>query len=527
MIALICSWLFTSYSLTVSRKVGRLSTITNYDDVSYLSKAADIYFTFRQDGVVPGVKLLFTKSLHSPFTDLDALLGYMVFGFNTDQVYYAQIVVLLSYLFFVGWFTRRLNGVFRASILLASLAVPFASLCVQVFRPDQMSGIIVAGLAVGILTSENLFDRKWKGVLLGLGLGLALLIKSTTFALILLVLAGAWFLTAMRMLLLRKSNIGAIAINGILALLTATVTASWYWMQHGSELWAYFIDNSFGKNADVWRTSGGIREHLLFYFQGGTLQSSLGLFVAPILLLFVGGCLSDLFQSRKPKLKMIAGGLLWMLVCIFGVYFLQGIKNQYMGGILYMFLFFGALVYAEALLLKCQTGLFAIPILGCCSALLLPLFSWSLYRYPSTEIVNPVWSANSKTTTLGLLSNLSEQIKSKPTPVLFTQAGPVVPEYVIMMLKSKSKEIVYENAALTRKLSDVIASLPRYDYVVLQDPEIEGRPGFPMPSEIWERDLKSYLDRGSEWSLLATYPTVDKKNVYLYERSNLITNPGL
>ena len=486
MVTLVSSVLFTSYSLNVSRHIGRLSSIPNYDDVTYFSRAADVYFQFKEKGFVPGVELLVTKNLHAPFTSLNALAGFEVFGFDLYKVYYAQVLVLLAYLFFVGWFSRKLNLVLRVSLLLASLALPFASLCVMVFRPDQMSGIMTGGLTVMILTENDLFSKPRMGIVIGSLLGFALLVKSTTFALILLVIFGAWFLAGARVLLLGKSPVRAIVLNSVLMLGSAVLVAGWYWAQHWQELWAYFIDNSFGVHKDVWRLSGNVYEHLTYYFHGDVLQSSLGLFTAPIVLLFVAGCFYDLFLSRRFDRQMLGASFLWMLGGIFAIYYFQGIKNIYMGGALYMYLFYGSLVYFEELLLKIGTIRSGKTTLVSYSiAVLLTGVSWSLHRFPETERANGVMSANYKSMTLGVTGDLSKQIGAKPVPVLFTQGMPIIPEDVIMFLKAQSKELIYGSAALTAHLADVIETLPQYDYVVIQDRGIEGRPGFPMPPEEW------------------------------------------
>lgn len=521
-VALVSSLIFTIYNVELSRKIGRLSTVPNYDDVVYFTRASDIYFQFKEHGMASGLKLLVTESLHAPFTSLNALAGFAIYGFDLDRVYYAQIIVVLAYLLFVCWFTRKLNLAWRISLLLSVLALPFASLCVMVFRPDQMSGVVVGGLAVGVITAKNLFEKYRSGLIVGSLLGLALLVKSSTFALILLVVGGAWFLTALRMLISKKSTLRAILLNGILILVSATVVSGWYLVQHYQELWAYFIDNSFGTNRDIWRLPGGVWEHLSFYFHGDTLQSSLGMFTLPIVTLFVGGALFDSIFGRGADLKFRGLQFLWMLACITLLYFLQGIKNQYMGGVLYLYLFYGALFYLQLLLLEFEKIQLGKPYVSYFLAILLVVGSWSLNRFPETERANTVWAANSKSMTLGVAQDLSKEIGPKAVSVLFTQGGPIVPEVVIMTLKAHSKVIIYGSAAFTKQLTDVTETLPRYDYVVLQDKGVEGRPGFPMPPEEWEGDLKNYLDKHLEWTLVAAYPSLNEKKSYLYKRAVLL-----
>jgi hypothetical protein len=521
-IAIIIGTIFTIWNLNLSLKIGRLSTITNYDDVVYLSRAADIYFKFRESGFLEGTKLLFTKSLHAPFTVWDALLGFMLVGFDLNRVYYAQLVVLLNYLFFVGCMTRKVCLIFRIAILLGSLAVPFASLCVQVFRPDQMSGVVVAGIIVAILTSRDLFDKFWKAILIGFGLGLALLVKPSTFALIMIVVPGAWLCTAVRMILFKKYEICFVCVRGGVSLAAAFLIAGWYWVQHGKELWSYFIMNSFGMNADVWRLPGGAREHLLYYFHGPVLQSSLGLFTIPLLIIFVGGALRDIFANENPEHRMKGASLLIMAFCIYGIFVLQGIKNEYMGGVFYMFILYGAIHYLSRAILWAQSTWRPRPILCYACAAMLIGVAWTLYRFPETERVNPLWASINKSTTQRVLNDLSQRITSKVTSIVFTQGGPIIQEYVTMVLQFQSKNIIVESAAFTKNLADAIGSLPRYDYIVLQDPGMEGRPGFPIPSELWARNFKQYLDSQPEWTLVSTYPSVDKKNAYLYGRSSVI-----
>lgn len=521
-VALVCAIVFTHFNLSVSSKIGRLSTVSNYDDVIYLNKATDIYMTFKEMGVIPGLKLMFTKSLHAPFTVFDAVAGFATFGFDPEHVYYAQIIVLLTYLFFVCWFTRNLDFILRISIIIASLAIPYAALCVLVLRPDQMSGVLVGGITIAILTSEKIFNRARTGIYVGSLLGLSLLVKSSIFALILLVVCGSWVFVSLRELLLKKATFKAIVTSTVLMFLSTIFVAGWYWIQHGKELWNYFMENSFGANIDVWKLPGGVREHLCFYFKGDTLQASLGLFVIPVAVLFLAGCLYDLFAAKELNRKIIGAQLLGMLGCIFIIYYLQGIKNQYMGAILYMYLFYGAVVYF-ARILSVATGFTSgKPMLKCFMGVFITAVAWCLYQYPNSERVNSLMAENSKSTTLRLLGDLSRDIKSRSASILYTQGGPVVPEYASMILRSQSKKLSFDDALMIKNMAGVIQLLPSYDYVVVQDPEIVGRPGFPMPAEVWEKDLKCYLDQKPEWALLAAYPTFDGKKIYLYRKNHSI-----
>ena len=60
-VVMVSSIMFTAYSLDISRKIGRLSTVPNYDDVTYFTKASEIYFKFKESGSASGLKLLATK----------------------------------------------------------------------------------------------------------------------------------------------------------------------------------------------------------------------------------------------------------------------------------------------------------------------------------------------------------------------------------------------------------------------------------------------------------------------------------
>ena len=523
-IAVISAFLFTSYNLNVSKKIGRLSSVCNYDDVVYLNKAAEIYFNAKENGIVSGAKLAVTHSLHAPFTVYNALLGFAAMGFNPENVYYAQIIVLLSYLFFVCWFTRDLKLYWRIAFLLSSLAIPYASLCVLVFRPDQMSGIMVGGLAMSVLTSENIFKGWLKGGLIGMGLGFALLIKSSTFALVILVIGGAWVLAAGRMLLLQKCSWGKVLLNFSLVLFAALLVAGWYWIQHWQELWAYFLENSFGVNSDVWRLPGGFWNHLLFYFRGDTSQGSMGSFMPFILTSFIGGCLYNIITRRNREMLIISLELIFMAACIFLIYFLQGIKNQYMGGVLYMYLFFGSLFFLSAGISSWKSASLLQSVLKYLAAIFLVVLALVFYRFPNIERVIPLHSQNAKITTLGIFQDIAKLSEPHIPWVLFTQGGPVIPESISMMMKSHGRDINIASFALKKDIKDIFNSINIFDYIIVQDKGIEGRPGFPMPAEIWEEDLKKYLDRQREWSLLSTYTTLDNKHVYLYRKTMLLNS---
>jgi hypothetical protein len=328
------------------------------------------------------------------------------------------------------------------------------------------------------------------------------------------------------MVVCKKCTLQLVCKSGLLSLTVTFLIAGWYWIQHGEELWSYFIMNSFGMNADVWKLPGGIREHILYYFQGPVLQSNLGFFTIPVLAIFFGGAFWNIGTNKNHEDRIIGASLCIMVSGIYGIFFLQGIKNEYMGGVLYIFLLFGALYYLSQLIRYVEMKWDPNPFLGCFCAVVITALFWSLYRYPETEKVNPLWASINKSMTLRLLDDLSVRITNQPSRIVFSQATPIISEYVTMMLGSQSKKIIVESCAWTKNLTDAIASLPRYDYIVLQDPGMEGRPGFTIPSEAWSYELRKYLDKQSEWTLVNRYPSVDKKNAYLYGRSSLMNKSG-
>ena len=100
----------------------------------------------------------------------------------------------------------------------------------------------------------------------------------------------------------------------------------------------------------------------------------------------------------------------------------------------------------------------------------------------------------------------------------FTQGNPVVPEFLQMELLAKGIAMKKISSGMEKNLAGAIKKLDQVQYVVVQDQHIFGAPGDAIPGEMWQPELKTYLDRNNSWNLIKEYVFPDGKKVYLYRR---------
>ena len=71
---LLTAYAFACINLHVSGRMGRLCSVSNYDDVVYLNKAAHIYFKAKRESMAAAATELFARNLHAPFSLFNGLL---------------------------------------------------------------------------------------------------------------------------------------------------------------------------------------------------------------------------------------------------------------------------------------------------------------------------------------------------------------------------------------------------------------------------------------------------------------------
>ncbi len=518
---MLIAFLSTSVNLNVSREVGRLSTVSNYDDIVYLNKAASAYFLLQEKGCLESAKWLFNDQLHAPFSVLNGLLGYLVFGFSLDRVYYALSTVLFTYLCFVYAIARRLPPFALVGILFASLAIPFATLCSIEFRPDLMWATLLGGAGVILLGTDRAFLRARYGLLVGAILGIILLVKPSTFAMTLVVFGGCWFLSASRSYLTQATNLKAILHSGLLSIIAMLSISGWYWAKHGESVINYFLINSFGAQKDIWVFRGSMSERLGYYFSGAALQSNLGVFFFPLSLLYLSGSFSDIFLSKQTSARLRGASFLWMIVCLAVVNAFFTMKSPYLGGSFYGFLIFGGIWYGVRFLKRILPVIPSSFLLRTTLASLIVTLAWSIRKYPCVGILHKEAASNQLLVNRGLLMDLSRMIPKEGATVMFTQCNPAVPEFLQAELRARGKPMKFlEFAAMNRTMKAMLETMKDADFVVVQDQKIIGAPGDLIPGEALQPELRQYLLSSNDvWSHACDYLLPDGKKVYLFKRN--------
>ena len=179
----------------------------------------------------------------------------------------------------------------------------------------------------------------------GVGFGMALLTKPSTFAMTILVFGGTWFLAAVIAKGGRRASFRQISLGLLVTIATVLVTSGWYCLPHARETYDYFYQNSFGENKDVWLFPGTFWDRMMFYISGPSLQSNLGWLILPLLGFYIYGAVRDLVWPSELADRLRGASFLWMLGCLYLVNGAFTMKSPFLGGSFYGFVIFGGLWY--------------------------------------------------------------------------------------------------------------------------------------------------------------------------------------
>lgn len=512
--------LFTAINLQISQRIGRLSSVPNYDDVVYLNSASTIYFQGKAQGISKAAVALFGKELHAPFPVLNGLAGFVIFGPNVKHIYYMLTLVVFAYLCFVTATMRRLPPLLLGGAVLGALGLPFATACALEFRPDMMWATLLGGSSVLFLSARKPFEGWKASVLYGMATGAVLLTKPSTFAMTLLVLGGTWFLAALAALLGKRATLREVLLGLACTFGAALIVAGWYCIPHAKEIFNYFYENSFGANKDVWIYRGSMWERLTYYVRGIALYTNTAQFIFPLALVYIWGAVNDLLHGRDLFAKIRGGAFLWMLVCLFGVNAFFSMKSPFLGGSLYSFLIFGGFWYGARLLqIGLEEGWLLTRSRQCFAALALVAFGSCGYFFPDVCILNPITKRVQNRVNHGVLQTLFKSTKDKRRVViLLTQGDPIVGENLQMEFRARGKRLVVISGAFCRGVDEVVALSKDADFVALQDQKMVGSPGDAIPAEQIQPQLITLFRSSPDWVLIGEYPDTEGKKAYLYQR---------
>lgn len=523
---------FSAWNVSLSRKEGRLSTVVTYDDAAYLNVASEYYFDSRREGRFKTLGAFLKDYTHSPPIVLLAIVGFLTFGSGYSGPYLALTLVVLAYLGFVALICRRLPWIPFAAVLLASLAIPFATVAALEFRPDQLWAIFLTGSCVWILTEKQVFKSWFPSVAFGWMMGMALLSKPSTFAMTFVACGGSWFLAACIAFFARKESFRRLAIGLGLTVAAVLLTAGWYIIPHAEAIYEYFYIHSFGQYKEVWVFKGTLGERMLYYLSGTPVQSSLGKFFLPLVLLFFGGVIRDIARPQEFAERLRGFAFLWMLLCLYLVNSLFTLKSPYLGGAFYGFLIFGGLWNLSRLiqwywhvnqerdfsLQRKFQGLALVVVL---------MFATSAYRFPELCKVPRDKAREGRVLNRALVSDILPKDKSVTVNLVLTQGNPIMDPYIAMEFRRRRSTVAISNVMMGSEFAGFEEAAKTADYVVVQDPKLPGTQGYAIPSEKLLPQFLEFLQTTPGWSLVREYPVEGGKKVYLFKQDREQTKATL
>ncbi|WBL79100.1 glycosyltransferase family 39 protein [Bradyrhizobium xenonodulans] len=177
-------------SLEASRLHSRLSVPPLYDDVSYFLDAVRWMNAASEQSIFASAWSLLHD--HAPFSTLVAVIGLGLFPGSFIGPYLVHAVIVFAFLLGIVWLVWRRPVLEIAACLIAVLCVPVLWHTVTEARPDLPSGLAI-GLAAGAIVHRSVLDRSARALAaLGVGCGLAVSIKPTSFFAVLALFGGAF-----------------------------------------------------------------------------------------------------------------------------------------------------------------------------------------------------------------------------------------------------------------------------------------------------------------------------------------------
>ncbi len=507
----------TLQCVSVSKQMGRLANVPNYDDCTYMLSASLLDAKWKQGDLLGAFHTL----KHSPYSVGLAAAAFAILGNQDSAPYHANIVVVVAYLAALTWLLRGVPFFPWLVSLLILVNLPIVKMGVVEFRPDIFWAVCTGFGAIYVLVSPELLKNRGEALFSGLIFTAAYLAKPTTFALTTIVLFasfGGRFMHAWFFQHVQKINLSDIWRSTAIVGSALVILAGWYYVCFGDYIWHYFYDNSFGVNQSIWSFKGNWIDSITYYLKGSAAKSSMGTLGALIFLLTVA--LSNWKLATASAMEITR----FVLLC--GICFLiyaintLGMKSQFLGASMYMLIIFiGAdllncfyLRYRDVLRAKqAMTG--SLVVLAFATALFFrewpPYSDWSeksgkaapYFREATLDFVKVLRSMN-----------------PRPKTILFTQSGPVIPETVgIQMLRHRENLINYQSASFVHTIDDFRQMQKTADMIVVPAMDTNGMTRH-LPIQMIIPDILKDLASDPEFHLYQTIFLTEGGSIYIYVR---------
>jgi len=193
-LAVALATLVTTIVLTAGMWHGKLAVPIIYDDVNYLLRGLDIYDLFwRSSSVWDFLVKWPTLDMHSPVADLQAFMGFFLFGNSIVGPYILSAIYLALFLWMTLRVFERHPVHLRLAVCLLVLTTPFVLYVVSNLKSDWVGGLFFM-LATMCALNLTPFETIRTRILWTIGLGSAAILSKPTGFHIPLILCGTLFL---------------------------------------------------------------------------------------------------------------------------------------------------------------------------------------------------------------------------------------------------------------------------------------------------------------------------------------------
>jgi len=214
---------FTGSVIHYSQRHGRLQYPPTYDDVAYMSDAAErVAYLEEHKNVGDLVKHTLASPPHSPLAAALGVPAFLIFGMKDWAPYAANGLLVLALLAMVDFLFRDRPTVVRLAMAALALSLPLTGLLVFEFRPDPATAMM-SGFAVALAFERFIVESSWRRpAAVGAAFGLAILFKPSFFVLVSAVVAA----TMAGVLMARPSRLREAARSCLWLVAAAAVVGS-------------------------------------------------------------------------------------------------------------------------------------------------------------------------------------------------------------------------------------------------------------------------------------------------------------
>lgn len=509
------SALFTLVILQFSLTYGKLVVHPFYDDISYFNDALERLQKLYSGGLLALASNYVRVPPHSTFSTGLAMASYLVFGARDWAPYAANGIIILALAGFVELFTRGLPLWQKVALFLFALTVPICGNAVYEFRPDIASALCAAA-GVTALLSRPLNTSEWRhraGA--GALFGLALVIKTPTFPLTMILLASSLGMASVADILLnaRRPSPRELTVSWAQCIGAAFLVALPVYLPQLRQIFAYMYAPVFGDIKEIWRTPGSPMFQARFYLDGPGGDNMLGRHVYLLPAIIVIGFVAAA-TIRRRDLAVRIGCFVAVAVVAYAVPTLMSVKSAFFGTSFDWILLFGAIY---VLVLACRRAglLRAAAILGTTL-----LAGMALARFvPVLYLPGAENAIDRRRIVEQLYGALKSENVGPGVRVYMTTTGFVNTDVLKYLdLKRGLPGPRYIQHAYVKDLAVHLREIDLADYVIASEQgNTEAYGGFVPTGNFQDQTLAMVRDSGM-FKEVAEFPTGNPKRYFLFRR---------